>query len=73
MSLDPQTMASFLQYPVFVPRTKYLTESMYREKTGFWLMVSVTLVCVVSSVVSGYAEEGSQGREYEAEAPVLHP
>lgn len=36
-------------------------------------MVSVTLVYVVSSVVSDYAEEGNHGREYEAEAPVLHP
>lgn len=31
-------------------------------------MVSVTSVCVASSAASGYAEEGSRGGEYEAEA-----
>lgn len=50
------------------PGQKYLTESTYREKPEFWLMVSVTSVCVASSAASGYAEEGSRGGEYEAEA-----
>lgn len=65
MSLDPQTMARFFCNICFFflsSGQKYLTESTYREKSEFWLMVSVTSVCVASSAASGYAEEGSRGR-----------